>query len=122
MATRTETFEGFYNHYAGWEFDMPVVMIKPRYYFGIGGNTGKIDSIIEDYIIDEDVGTKPEPRVLGEAEARERKACHAIFRRVRRDPRRRRGATYWKRVVRWDTETLAQDVLEEVNCGDDTGD
>lgn len=114
MATRTDTFEGYYDHYSGWEFDMPVVMVKPAYYFGIGGNTGKIDDIIENWMIDESLGDHRPPSQIP-ADVREQKAATRIFNRVKRDPRVRKGATYWKRVIRWDTETMAQEVLESVN-------
>jgi hypothetical protein len=113
--TRTETFEGYFDHHAGWEFDMPVIMVKPRFRFLEAGSAMEgIGRAVEDFIID--AGTDDENTALGEFAERERKACLPTFSRVKRDPRRRKGATYWKLVVCWDTETLEQTVLEAVNC------
>ena len=45
----------------GWEFDGPCVVYYPRRYmrFGIGGNNGTIDSIVEDICFDLGEGKTP---------------------------------------------------------------
>jgi hypothetical protein len=46
----------------GWEFDAPCVLYYPVVRFGIGGNSGAIDGLVEDYCFDLEEGKKP-PRV-----------------------------------------------------------
>jgi len=41
---------------AHWEFDAPCVMYLPFMRFGFGGNSGRIDSMVEDICIDIAIG------------------------------------------------------------------
>lgn len=43
----------------GWEFDVPCVIYSPVERYGIGGNSGHIENMVEDYCIDLCLGNKP---------------------------------------------------------------
>lgn len=53
MPKQRLVFEGFYDNDSGWEFDLPVYLMRPvrRLYIG-GSGEGKIQDLIEDYVID----------------------------------------------------------------------
>ena len=42
-----------------WEFDAPSIVYSPIKRYGIGGNSGEIDSMVEDYCIDLCLGENP---------------------------------------------------------------
>lgn len=57
MKIQTIVFEGLYNTDSWYEFDTDCVMISPHLIWSDNaGNSGSIDLMVEDYIIDLDCG------------------------------------------------------------------
>lgn len=54
----------------GWEFDSPAVIYSPIMRYRIGGNSGEIDSMVEDYCTSLALGETPR-RGLSEFEKKE---------------------------------------------------
>jgi hypothetical protein len=57
---RTIVFEGFADTGAGWDFDMPVYMIRPVKREGIGGSMYYAEDMVEDCLGDLACGDEPE--------------------------------------------------------------
>lgn len=52
MRKLTQHFEGYYDVKSGYEFSMPVLLTFPNKIYFEGGNVGKCEEIIEDFMID----------------------------------------------------------------------
>ena len=56
MAKKIIEFEGFADQNPGWEFDMPVYMVKPMLMYGEDGNARGFDNLVEEYLINLSLG------------------------------------------------------------------
>lgn len=60
MKTKIIIFEGFGDQESGFEFDMPIYMIKPiKKYCDEAGSIYHAENMIEDYLIDLSLGDNP---------------------------------------------------------------
>ena len=110
MSWRIDTFEGFYYPDCGWEYDMPIVMVKPVLVDSFGGNTGYIDDIIENYMIDVSLALEKGTEEPKDEVTKDRKTILAMFNRAKKrcesESDSGKGAIYWKKVIRWNPENL----------------
>lgn len=107
MSIQTITFEGFCDHESGWEFDMPVIMVKPTLICGYGGNSGEIDSMVLDAAIDLLHGkTLPDDRA--KTWPYPRQYILRVFRLAKKG-KARSGIRYWRRDVQIDRERFPED-------------
>ena len=115
-------FEGFYDYESGWEFDMPIHVVKPVYRTCCGGNSGHIENIIEDLMISLDLD--------GEVKEEELSGFHLYDKGFRwpyisttamqhfykaRKGKARRGIKYWKAVVGIKSLTRLKDGTTELD-------
>ena len=117
MATERLSFEGYYDYYSGWEFDLPVVMMRPCIRNMIAGSaTAGIERAIEDHMIALSLGEAP-PDEWRNITPEALRCEWQRFRRAKMAGRPRRGATYWNRTVEYDTdEPIKYRVLELQNA------
>lgn len=93
-------FEGYYDEEAGWEFDMPIIMVLPTFRWGEGGNSGHVDSMVEDYLIDWGCdGQQPEDESCDDFEM---STIKEEFEAAKEGKPKSPGQSYWKRVIEWD--------------------
>jgi hypothetical protein len=90
---RVIVFEGFADTEPGWEFDMPVYMIRPVKQEGCGGNVGYAENMIEDYLIELYPADEPE------SEEGDWSGVMRQFRRAREGEGKPDRLVYWRRVV-----------------------
>lgn len=93
-------FEGFFDYESGWEFDMPIHMVKPVYRTGEGGSLGEVEQMVETFMIDLDLdgSVKEEPIHEGlRFPYRERTAMSYFYRS--RKGKARKGIKYWWQAV-----------------------
>lgn len=95
-------FEGYYDLDAGWDFDMPIIMVHPIYRWGEGGNPGYVDTMVEDYMIDWIFnGGPPESEYF---EPHDLSIINREFEAARQGKPKYPDQHYWKRVVEWDPD------------------
>lgn len=117
----TIVFEGFVDYEAGWEFDMPVMMVKPVIMAGDGGNSGHIDDIVEIYCIDLSMGRvwkDEKPSKSGFIWPYRTATFHSHFRKAKAG-KARRGIEYWSRTVqlRFDGDDFEMAVISATGAG-----
>lgn len=118
------TFEGWLDYSPGWEFDMPVYMVKPIGGYAEAGNDGGIENLIEDYFIDLFMDEDENGKAIGEVnnyfeecEPEEKKYVKTIFSKAKNN-KARKGVYYWKRVIEWDDENIEYEkTLEDIKIG-----
>ncbi|KKL65500.1 hypothetical protein LCGC14_2154400 [marine sediment metagenome] len=92
---QTTVFEGIIDTDSGWNYDMPIILIKPAFRFCIGNNDGYIDNIIEDYMIDISLDMP--------ANYPEREHIKVYYKQQCERAKRGRGhMKYWSRTIEWD--------------------
>jgi len=111
---QTTTFEGWYDQEPEWEFDMPVYMVKPVFGYSESGNSGGVDELIDDYMIDYSIGK----REFWNPDKDEARRIKSTFSRAK-NRKARYGVYYWKRVIEWDDEdeNCQSKILEDVEVG-----
>ena len=101
MSKKIIVFEGYGDHEPGWEFDMPIYMVKPILGYTEDGNMGGADVLVEDYTINLSTGDENEPY---EPQCKEELiSIMSQFGRAKKGIARE-CVTYWKRVVEVDDE------------------
>lgn len=89
-AARTIVFEGFGDTEPGWDFDMPVYMIRPVKREGIGGSVHYAENMVEDYLIDLSLGDE-----IADDPGVNWKYVMRLWRRAKRGERPQR-LIYWR--------------------------
>lgn len=116
---RTVVFEGWYDQAApGWEFSLPVYMVKPclMYTDDAGSGPDGVDGLIEDYLISRWMKTDANGKAIGTEEDLDHgmdedddttyttaHGCRVQFALAKKG-KARQGVLYWRRVVEWDDE------------------
>lgn len=101
MAKRIIEFEGFADQEPGWEFDMPVYMVKPVLGYAEWGNVGVAENLVEDYLIDMSVNgeySAYEPECTAELIS-----IKSLFSRAKKGTARE-SIVYWHNTVEIDDE------------------
>ena len=91
----------------GWEFDAPCIIYSPITRYGIGGSSGYIENMVEDYCIDLANGERPRA-TLSESERHEFRARGWSERGMRR----RKRAYHVVIKVRWFIDEYGQQSFE----------
>lgn len=94
-------FEGIIDTDSGWNYDIPIILIKPVYRFCIGNNLGYINNIIEDYMIDVSLGL-PEEQIT----PKEEDAKLYFQQQYERAKKNKGNMKYWSRTIEWDPSDL----------------
>lgn len=121
---QTTVFEGWYDQEPGWEFDMPVYMVKPilGYTDSAGSGPAGVDELIEEYLISRFMQLDANGKAIGTDEDF---VCHLEEDTIRTAKRQfgiaksgkaREGVFYWRTVVEWDDEDESHhEVIEEIS-------
>jgi hypothetical protein len=123
------TFEGWYDEDGGWEFDMPVYMVKPILgYTEAGSGVGGVEELVEEYLISRSEGEDEDGNVtegdlpfgcgVDDDEIHFIKCQFAYAKKGKA----RAGVQYWRQVVEWDGELKDVKELESVTYNRDSPD
>lgn len=108
-------FEGWCDYEApGWQFDMPVYMVKPCLMYIEAGNDGGVDILIEDYLISRWMEIDTSGKAIGTDTDLSYKVedddtyvtihgCKTQFALAKKG-KARKSIRYWRRVIEWDDE------------------